>query len=356
MDNGTRRKRPFKKTRGGQELTRAQVRQIKKDRKKLRKEMRKNGIKSKREFELTASNMGLYFDGYRGAGLLAWLLHGRALWALLGAAAALLTALFGLSMISQYQGHFTINLDDDMFKNGFVLSETEDFSFPQMELYSDPLENVPCISIASLPEDLDEGEGTHSDGSYFAYTFWLRNEGEDTCDYNYAVRMNSEGQGLSNATWIMFFENGEMTFYAKADENGEAEVIPDYSDRLRGYRDLPNMSKAKYPEAQYEVIRTTSFGSYYRVIPFQFESEDTCVFGSYEGIEPGETNKYTVVMWLEGDDPDCTDDLIGGHLGLEMQFQLVRTSDDTTTTGVVETLKNTLKRLRDSLKFWDVWE
>jgi hypothetical protein len=104
------------------------------------------------------------------------------------------------------------------------------------------------------------------------------------------------------------------------------------------------------------VIRTTSFGSYYRVIPFQFESEDTCVFGSYEGIEPGETNKYTVVMWLEGDDPDCTDDLIGGHLGLEMQFQLVRKSDDTTTTGVVETLKNTLKRLRDSLKFWDVWE
>jgi hypothetical protein len=61
-------------------------------------------------------------------------------------------------------------------------------------------------------------------------------------------------------------------------------------------------------------------------------------------------------MWLEGDDPDCTDDLIGGHLGIEMQFQLVKRTDETTTAGVVETIKNTLKRFRDNLKFWDVWD
>ena len=35
-----------------------------------------------------------------------------------------------------------------------------------------------------------------------------------------------------------------------------------------------------------------------------------------------EVHKYTVVIWLEGDDPECTDDLIGGHLGLQMQYAL----------------------------------
>ena len=36
-----------------------------------------------------------------------------------------------------------------------------------------------------------------------------------------------------------------------------------------------------------------------------------------------EVHKYTVVIWLEGDDPDCTNELIGGHLGLEMYMSML---------------------------------
>ena len=35
-----------------------------------------------------------------------------------------------------------------------------------------------------------------------------------------------------------------------------------------------------------------------------------------------------MVMWLEGDDPQCTNDLIGGHLGVNLQFALVEEEDD----------------------------
>ena len=52
----------FKKKRAGIVLTKDEVKQIKAGRKKLRRDMRKAGIKSKKEFELTASSMGLYFD------------------------------------------------------------------------------------------------------------------------------------------------------------------------------------------------------------------------------------------------------------------------------------------------------
>ena len=32
----------------------------------------------------------------------------------------------------------------------------------------------------------------------------------------------------------------------------------------------------------------------------------------------GDVDKFTVVMWIEGDDPDCIDDLIGGEMKMHM--------------------------------------
>ena len=41
-----------------------------------------------------------------------------------------------------------------------------------------------------------------------------------------------------------------------------------------------------------------------------------------------EVHKYTVVLWLEGDDPEATDDKIGGSLGAEMNFRLVSEAEE----------------------------
>ena len=40
-------------------------------------------------------------------------------------------------------------------------------------------------------------------------------------------------------------------------------------------------------------------------------------------VKVGEVHKYTVVVWIEGDDPDCTNDLIGERIGFEMHMQMV---------------------------------
>jgi len=52
----------FKKKRAGVVLTKDEIKQIKAGRKKLRRDMRKMGVKDKKDFELTASSLGLYFD------------------------------------------------------------------------------------------------------------------------------------------------------------------------------------------------------------------------------------------------------------------------------------------------------
>jgi hypothetical protein len=36
------------------------------------------------------------------------------------------------------------------------------------------------------------------------------------------------------------------------------------------------------------------------------------------GFEVGKIDKYTVVIWLEGDDPECIDDILGGEMKLKM--------------------------------------
>lgn len=208
-----RHKRPFQKTRAGVPLTKDEVKEIRQGRKALRKELRSRGIKDKTTFELYAGEQGLYFDKRRG-GFLLWLLHGRGLWAALGLAAAALLLFFLVSSVAKLRGFFTINMSDEMFKDGFVLSETPDFALPSTQLSSEPAVDVPCISIAEIAKDVNDIDGPHNT-NYFAYTFYIRNEGDNTVDYVWDLELTDESKNLSKATWVMVFEDGAMEFSAK---------------------------------------------------------------------------------------------------------------------------------------------
>lgn len=342
----------FKKYRGGIELTKAEIKYIKAERKKLRKELKKRGLKNKRDFEVTASSQGLYFDDKKRFGFLWWLLHGRGLWALFGSMATLLTVLYLFSLIPQMKGHFTINMSADMFKNGFVLSETEDFSAPSIQLFSDPVENAPCISFSSISEDADLHEGSHGESNYFGYTFFLRNEGEETVDYHYELEINSESKNLSKACWVMIFEDGKMTFYANPREDGTTETIPGRGIDDRGYPNPSLMSQSANLN-QFELLGTRGNRNYYRIIPENFESESLIEEKMRYDIAPMEVHKYTVIIWLEGDDPECTNELIDGHLGLEFNFQLIDEYEAGTSTNIWNQVKYSLEDLADNLRFWE---
>lgn len=312
----------FKKRRGGVVLTKDEVKEIKEGRKKLRKEMRASGIKSKKEFELTASGLGLYFDKNRWLALLWWFLWKKGGWLLLALAGLLMLALYGMSYIAELRGHFTISMSDDLFREGFVLCETPDFEHPTAHLFCTPAENVPCLSIVDIPDHVDDLDGDHSE-NYFAYTYYLRNEGDSTVDYRWEIRLNAESKNLSQAAWVMIFEDGEMAFYARANAEGGQEALPATEDRDWAYIEAPFYDQAKYPEEQYEIIRQTDVLTYWRLKPLSFKSDEVVAEGWQMQVDPMEVHQYTVVVWLEGDDPDCTNDLIGGHLGLEVYMELM---------------------------------
>lgn len=332
------------KKRGGVRLTKAQVKEIKAGRKKLRKEMRAKGLKKKSDFESTAAAMGLYFDKSRFVLFLWWLFGGKGRAWLLGAAALLLAALLAMAAMSQMRGYFTINLSDRLFREGFVMCETADFAQPTTNLFAEPAIDVPCISITSIPADVDDNEGQGEGLGYFSYTYFLRNEGESTVDYKWELQVMGESLDISRATWIMVIEDGAMQLYAEALPDGTQQMVPDAGVNNVGYNYIPAMALAKDPAALQQLIATNGPFSYYRLTPKPFEDEDTVATGFREQIAPQEVHKYTIVAWLEGDDPDCTDELIGGHLGLNMQYALIDEEEPGSPFW---------NRLLDSLIFWD---
>ena len=242
------------------------------------------------------------------------------------------------------RGHFTINISDDMMREGFVLSETEDFLHPTTHLFSQPATDVPCVSIADLPKDIDQIDGSHN-ADYFAYTYYIRNEGENAVSYKWQVMLNSESKNLGVAAWVMVFEDGEMSFYARPSGSGGVEALPGFDDTQHGYID-PVLRQYLADPDQYQLVKTVGSVSYYRAVPQNYVSDMVIAEGEQKNIAPLGIHKYTVVIWLEGDDPDCTDELIGGHLGLEMGFRLIDEQGE-------ETSQPWWKQFAGKLRFWN---
>ena len=345
VDSGKAQRRLFKRTRAGVVLTRDEVKAIKAGRKKLRREMRERGLKEKSDFELTASSLGLYFDKRHGA-FLAWL-WGHWMGGLLALFGLLLLTILLFSAVSHARGFFTINLTDGMFREGFTLSETRGFENPTIQLFATPAEDVPCISISQIPTNVDEIDGQHND-TYFAYTWYLRNEGESTVGYDWELSLTAESRGLSRGMWVLVFEDGVMRLYAKANgETGQEEALPTFEDNSRGYRFLPIQSLA--PDSnQFRVVKQSGSVTWWRVVPEPFAADDLIAVGTRTDVKPMEVHKYTVVLWLEGDDPDTTDELVNGHAGVTMQYQMTgETKGGSGGDGV------RWSDLWDDLKFWE---
>ena len=307
-------------------IPREELKRIKQERKKLRKTLREKGIKSRADFESFAREVGLGYPAetlragfigafVKGTALLKVMAASTGIYGVLGAAAVVLGATFTVAYVTEEKGHFTINLTADMMQEGYVLSESEDFSHESTRLFSEEMTNVNAISIQDILPDVDEGEGAHNGSGYMAYTFYIKNAGTTVSNYTYALNITSETQNAVTATWAMVFVDGRQMIYAKLSEDGDRE-------NLFGYLSRPFGELAREPDALYY-----EEDGRYGIRPVEFAEEYVVTHGLVEGFEPGDVTKYTVVIWLEGDDPQCTNDIMGGHVGFNFQFERVEEDD-----------------------------
>ena len=138
------------------------------------------------------------------------------------------------------------------------------------------------ISIDWIPHNIDtEANGSHNGENYIAYTFYIENEGEETINYWYMVLIDDVIKNVDEAARVMIYKNGEKTVYAKTNsltKEAEKDTKP-------------------------------------------FFSKDKAVVEQRNRFAPGDVDKYTIVIWLEGDDPDCTDNILGGEIKMHMEIR-----------------------------------
>ncbi len=198
-----------------------------------------------------------------------------------GALTLVVVVMFGIAFMQEHMGQFTINLNRvDMWRRAISMSETADFANPTSRLTVNTIKRTTNISIEDIPWDtVDEGDGDKSGKDYIAYSFYIRNGGIEDVDCGVNLNVDYKSKGAENAVRLAVILDGDRTIYAMpaADGGPEPGTVPFASDTL--------------------VMEST-------LSDFKID----------------EIHKYTIVMWLEGDDPECVNDIIGGSVRFSMDF------------------------------------
>lgn len=246
----------------------------------------------------------------------------------MAAATGMLIVIFILALLYHNWNLFVISVEPELQMEGFILSETENFASPRVKLFGETLEECNNITFNSIPEDINDYEGEHNGENYVAYTFFLQNGGKENMDYRYELLIDEVSKNVDDAAWVMLIVNGEARIFAKGRSDDTPERMYNYS----GYPYLDKYGVAKQANViskSYEGYITDKDLEQYRYIEKEglyelatipFESSTTVVTEQRNELEPGEIDKFTVVLWLEGNDPECLDDIKGGVLGLGMKF------------------------------------
>lgn len=241
---------------------------------------------------------------------------------------SVLVILYIMSAFYTGKGEFVIKLDRPMADEGFILSETGDFSDFLVTLRDDAVQDATNISIFDIPANVMDVDGKHNGANYAAYTFYLKNKTTQAHDYHYELSVQSVAKHADNATYVMVFKNGKQQVYAKKNSDGHEERLyskwefpfMEYAEDKGVQSVVKDADKTYITDEMIEYHEFTKLEGLYELKTVPWEADDLVCRGNRQAMQPDEVDKYTVVIWLEGDDPDCKDDILGGHVEMTMKF------------------------------------
>lgn len=179
-------------------------------------------------------------------------------------------------------GAFTVTLDSAYNTNScLVIYESQETKIASDILKAGKKEFMTNISGAWIPKNInDEADGTHNGDNYIAYTFYAENIGKEVIHYWSKITVDDVIKGADEAIRVNVIKNGQEVVYAKhSKRSGEPE---------------PNTTP--------------------------FYEDGIVMLEKTENFKPGDIDKYTVVIWLEGDDLECVDNIIGGEVKMHMNL------------------------------------
>lgn len=203
-----------------------------------------------------------------------------------------------ITFYGQNAGNFVMTVDSELSRRGIELSYDSEFRAPTSRLMTDPIEEARDITYTWIKLDeilRTDGQYFDPDYAYIAYTFYIRNFGNEVIDVSYYIRLSDIYKNIDEALRFLVIEDDTVyRMFQKPDR-------PDTLGNLPVYFFMPT--------------------------PFYFNNNATVLRDEIENFAPGQVKKFTVVIWLEGQDPDTNDSVLGGRMRANMNFA-IKIEDD----------------------------
>ena len=176
--------------------------------------------------------------------------------------------------------------DDRLIGEGLFIYESLDDPTPRRSIAAEPMPDMDNISWKWLPDNIaTDFEGSHNGNNYIAHTFYIENRGIRNFTYWMEVNLDVVTREIDEGIRIMIFQDFEPTVYAKKNRiTGEPETVPPIT------------------------------------VPFLEDRDNTIILRERSNFLPGDIDRYTIVIWIEGDDPDTLDPMLGGILRMHMRI------------------------------------
>lgn len=197
---------------------------------------------------------------------------------------AVLLVMYIISMLLTQWGDLVISIGDLQDGKTIMLSESASFDDAAVKLNGGAVKDVTNITKAWLPKNLDkEKDGQHNGDNYLAYTFYLKNTGTEDLKYNTTMTVTGVSKSADEAVRVQIYKNGKDNTYAKGSFKSRKTAETDATKWV----DTDDILKTKNSE-----------------------------------LKAGAVDKFTVVMWIEGNDPECVDAIRGGTIRSQMVFDV----------------------------------
>ena len=242
--------------------------------------------------------------------------------------ATVATALIIVSFLGSRVGSFTVKLRQSnvklaLTKNNDTSSTTSfllvnelpsfDLTTNNSLLNHDKIDNhsTDYLLGAHIPENTKKPSSLY----YFKYTFYVNNVGNVTAAYDFKLTITENNPPRNNLAYG-YDDLLRVRLYENVDENAHDYVT--YAKRARTAH-ADDQGALVYSEPIAGNPDDPDFPGYANI----FDSQSVILKKSVSGFTSGAYNRYTLLMWLEGSDPECEGTVIpeGGSLKLQIDIE-----------------------------------
>lgn len=207
----------------------------------------------------------------------------------------LVTLIVILAYFGQNVGSFSIKLGDDLTSRQIFISEKEDFSWydSRLEAASVKEANVIMYPFIKAKECRNtDGSRIWENNSYVSYTFYLKNMGREIVNVMQQCSITGKNDGLELVTWLEYFEDDNEGIVYQGGNVPDKASDPFFE---------------RYPD------------------PKLYDLENNIAYeNKFYDLHPGDVKKFTLITWVDSQDPDLSEEILGGTIRFEIYFSLFR--------------------------------